>query len=501
VDDNFKAFLAEINEIYDLNSAAAVLGWDQQTNMPPGGAATRANQLSTLAKIIHERSTSAKMGEFLKAFEGRYENVDSFEGALVRHVRTRYERDRKLPTEFVAEISRAASISHHVWEEARRDNDFKTFAPHLEKMFDYARRTADFYGFDTHPYDALLFDYEPGLSAATIKQVFDELRQDTVDLVQRIAGAGDKADYGILTRDYDEEKQRVFAEEVARAFGYDFNRGRQDRAVHPFEINFSRDDVRITTRYSRNYLPEAMYGTMHETGHALYEQGTGEELQRTPLARGASMVVHESQSRTWENLVGRSRAFWQHWFPRLRELFPESLADVDAETMYKLVNRVSPSFIRVEADEVTYNLHIMLRFELELTLLEGKLKVTDLPEAWNGLFKDYLGLTPGDDREGVLQDVHWSGGAVAYFPTYALGNILSAQLFAAAEREKGDFTAAFAAGDYSGLLGWQREKIHRHGRKYLPEELILKATGEPLTAKYYVAYLKEKFGDIYGLQG
>ncbi len=494
--EEFKALIAEL---HDLSTTVSVLGWDQQTQMPPGGSVTRANQLSTLSRIIHQKNTSARMGELLDEFEPQFKDQDSLDAVLVRYVRRDVERRRKLPTEFVAEYTRARAISGKVWEEARKTNDFKSFQPHLEKMFEYALRIAEYQGYDDHPYDALLYDFDPGLKTAEVKTVFAQLRQDTVPLVHAIAQKPDQVDYGVLERDYDESRQREFSLDVAKAFGYDFSRGRLDIAAHPFATNFSRDDVRMTTRYDRHYLPMAMFGTFHETGHALYEQGTGAELARTPLARGAWSTVHESQSRMWENLVGRSRAFWTHWFPRLQSLFPQQLEGVNAETFYTLVNRVRPSPIRVEADEITYNLHIMLRFEIELGMIEGNFKAAELPEIWNAKMQEYLGITPRNDAEGVMQDVHWSEGLIGYFPTYSLGNILSVQLLETARKNLGDLEGQWATGDYAPLLGWLRENIHQHGKRDLPPALIERVTGSPLTAKPYVDYLTRKFSELYGL--
>jgi carboxypeptidase Taq len=494
--EEFKALIAELQ---DLSSTASVLGWDQQTQMPLGGSLTRANQLSTLSRIIHQKNTSARMGELLDELEPQFSSQDDLDAVLVRYVRRDVERRRKLPTEFVAEITKARAISGKVWEEARAKNDFKSFQPHLEKMFEYALRIAEYQGYDEHPYDALLYDFDPGLKTSEVKTVFAQLRQDTVPLVHAIAQKSDRVDYSILEREYDETKQREFSLDVAQAFGYDFSRGRLDIAAHPFATNFSRDDVRMTTRYDRHYLPMAMFGTFHETGHALYEQGTGSELARTPLARGAWSTVHESQSRMWENLVGRSLAFWTHWFPRLQAIFPQQLEGLNAETFYRLVNRVRPSPIRVEADEITYNLHIMLRFEIELGMIEGKLKASELPEVWNAKMQEYLRITPKNDAEGVMQDVHWSEGLIGYFPTYSLGNILSVQLLQTARKDLGDLEGQWATGEYAPLLGWLREHVHQYGKRDLPPALIERVTGSPLTAKPYVAYLTRKFSELYGL--
>jgi carboxypeptidase Taq len=499
MNQNLEAFKSLLAEISDLSGISSILSWDKETQMPRGGIETRAVQGATLARIIHQKGTAPALKELLSELEPEFASQESFEGALVRQVRRDFERKSKLPTEFVAEFSQARARSSNAWQEARSKNDFKTFLPHLEKMFEMASKAANYYDSSLHPFDALLWDYDPGLKTEDIRSIFADLRLETVPLVKAIAAKGDVADYSILKRHFDIDKQKAFALEVSQAFGYDLNRGRLDPTAHPFAINFSRDDVRMTTRYDPNYLPMAMFGTFHEAGHAMYEQNTGEHLRRTPLARGCWSTVHESQSRLWENLVGRSRAFWQHWFPKLQAYFPESLHDVDAQMMYKLVNRVQPSLIRVEADEITYNLHIMLRFELELAVFEGKLKVSELPEAWNAKMQDYLGIRPPNDSSGVMQDVHWSEALFAYFPTYSLGNILSVQLLETAKENLGDLNGMFAAGQYAPLLGWLTEHVHQHGKTYLPPELIARATGKALTAKPYLAYLKNKFSDLYEL--
>ena len=488
-----------LNEISDLSGISALVSWDKETQMPKGGAMGRATQQSTLSRLIHGKNTAPRLKELLAELEPQHGDADTVEGAMVRLMRLEFERRSKLPSDFVAEMSKARSIAGTVWEESRPKNDFKSFEPHLNTMFEYAQRSADFFGYDTHPYDALLWDYDPGLKTADIKSIFSDIRAFTVPFLKRIVDAGEQVDYSVLTREFPIEAQRDFSLEVAQAFGYDLHRGRLDITAHPFATNFGKDDVRITTRYDTHYFPMAFYGVLHEAGHGMYEQNTGDELRRTPLARGAWSTAHESQSRLWENLVGRSRSFWQHWMPRAQAHFP-ALRTVEAETMYKLVNRVRPSLIRVEADELTYNLHVMLRFELELEVFDGKTRVSELPEAWHAKMQEYLEVTPTDDRDGVMQDVHWSSGYFAYFPTYSLGNILSVQLFEKAQSQMGDLNAMFARGEFQPLLEWLTQAVLRHGKTYLPSELIQHATGEALTATYYLKYLETKFSDLYGLK-
>jgi carboxypeptidase Taq len=486
--------------ITDLNYTAALLAWDQRTYMPPGGAVGRSEQLSTVQRLAHEHFTSDEIGRLLEqtaslAVEGD-ENDDA---CLVRRTRQDYERARKLPNEFVAEMTRARSLANQAWQEARRKADFHMFQPYLETMFDFAKRSAEYLGYSEHPYDALLDQFEPGMTTAQVRTLFSELKEGTVPLLKAIIDSSVEVDDSVLHQPFDEAKQEEFGVKITRLFGYDWQRGRQDRTVHPFCINFGHGDVRITTRFSPDFLNPALFGTMHETGHALYEQGVDPALRRTPLERGASLGVHESQSRLWENLVGRSRLFWEANYSRLQELFPDQLGNVDLETFYRAVNKVQPSYIRVEADEITYNLHIMLRFELETALVEGTLKVADLPEVWNSKMQELVSITPTNDAEGVLQDMHWSSALIGYFPTYTIGNVLSVQLWECALADHPSIREEIGRNEYGTLLSWMRRNIHRHGRKFEPNELIHKATGQSLNATPYINYLRTKFGEIYGV--
>jgi carboxypeptidase Taq len=494
-----KAHLAVIN---DLRAAAAVLRWDEETYMPPGGARARAEHLATLSRIAHERLTSAKTQELLEAATPAVKDMgpDTDEVALIRVTRRDCDRARKLPAYFVAERARAASQSGQVWRKARPANDFTAFKPFLEQMVELARRTSDYLGYAEHPYDALLDLYEPEITSREVATLFTRLREGTVPLVHAIAARGKQVDAGVLSQEYDEEKQRLFGLSIAESFGYDTSRGRLDTSAHPFSTGISRDDVRITTRYHRRSLA-AIFGIFHEAGHAMYSQGSAPSLERTPLANGASNGIHESQSRLWETLVGRSRPFWRYAFPKLQQIFPAQLRLVDAETFYRAVNRVQPNLIRVEADEVTYNLHIILRFELEQALVAGELKVRDLPEAWNAKMAAYLGVAPPTDTDGVLQDIHWSEGLIGYFPSYTLGNVASVQLFDAARRAHPDLPEQLQRGEFLILLAWLREHVHSHGRKFFPRDLLRRATGSPLTPEPYLRYLREKFTEIYGLGG
>jgi carboxypeptidase Taq len=467
--------------------------------MPSGGAAARAEQLATLGRLAHEALIADEIGELLEGAAGESIGSDSNsdECCLMRMIRRDYEKARKVPPALVAEIARATSLGMEVWVQARKDSNFAVFQPALQTILDLQRDLARCLGFEESLYDALLDQYEPGMKRSELARIFSEMKVGLVPLVQSISERLDRVDDGVLRKTYPESAQWEFSLEAARRLGYDFHRGRQDKSVHPFTTSFSINDVRITTRLDEQFLPTALFGTLHECGHALYEQGVSQNLERSPLASGASLGVHESQSRLWENLVGRSRGFWKFFLPRLKQAFPQNLQDVPLESFYRSINRVEPSLIRVEADEVTYNLHILLRFELESELVESRLALDDLPEAWNSGMKALLGILPQNDAEGVLQDVHWSNGLIGYFPTYSLGNLLSVQLFEKAQTAIPSLAPQIEDGDFEPLLNWLRENIHQHGRKFLPSQLIQLATGESLRAAPYLRYLREKYSEIY----
>ncbi len=500
--EKVKQLNAHLAEIVHLRHAAAVLGWDQQVNMPPGGAAARGEQLAALSRIVHEKFVSEETGRALEAAEADAKNADydSDEAALVRVARHDYDLATRVPTELVVELARTTSNAHETWAKAREDGDFNAFVPTLEKIVDLKRQEAEALGYEDRMYDALLDQYEPNMKTADVERLFDELRVELVPFVAQIFDNLDNVDPALMHLKYDVEKQRVFGEKVIEAIGYDLARGRQDKSVHPFTTEFSVNDVRITTRYEENWMPAALFGSIHEAGHAMYEQGSAQTLEGTWIAGGTSLGVHESQSRMWENVVGRSREFWGVFYGDLQALFPEQLGRVALEDFYKAINHVSRSLVRVEADEVTYNLHIMLRFEMENDLLEGKLAVKDARDAWNDKMRAYLGITPPDDgKHGVLQDVHWSAGLFGYFPTYSLGNFLSSQYWDKALQDNPSIPSDIAAGNFTSLLEWLRENIHQHGRKYWPAELTERITGEPMQVGPFLKYLKAKYTDIYGL--
>ena len=500
MEEKLNLLKAKYAEISDLVAADAIMGWDQQVNMAPGAAEDRGEQLATIESLIHLKATSPEIGELLQLLEVDLKSldVDSDEVRLVKAARRDYDKRTKVPGEFVAEIARTAAIAQKTWEKARRDSNFAIFKPHLEKLIALRRQYADFFKPYQHVYDPLLDDYEPGLKTAEVQEIFGGLRAKQVELIKAIREKP-QVENSFLRLNYSEKGQWDFGVKVITAFGYDWNRGRQDKSVHPFTTGFGLNDVRITTRVYENYLNPAMFGTMHECGHALYEQGIAQKYKRTPLAAGASMGIHESQSRMWENLVGRSLPFWKHYYPELQKIFPGQLGNISLDTFYKGVNIVEPSFVRVEADEATYNLHIMLRLELEIAMMEGSLVVADLPEAWNSKMKKYLGITPANDAEGVLQDVHWSTGSIGYFPTYALGNLVAAQLWDVLRKDLPDLDSQIEKGIFDGLLDWLRKNVHQFGAKYEPQELVQKVTGSKINPEPYLRYLQEKFGEIYQL--
>lgn len=491
---------AHLAPIEDLKAAAEVLAWDQETFMPDEGTEARARQLSTLRSIAHERFASDETGRLLGHAAETLDASDPFDddASLVRVTRRDYERARRVPSSLVAELSEATARAKQAWKRARSEDDFTIFAPHLETLVDLSVEKADALGYDDEPYDALLEEYEPGLTTAEVASTFESLREELVPLVDAIAEVP-PLDDDLLHRTYPTAKQREFGEQVLEDIGYDFTRGRQDVSTHPFTTSFSINDVRITTRYDESFFPSAFFSMIHEGGHALYEQGIDPALERTPLADGASLGVHESQARLWENHVARSRPFWTHYFPRLRNTFPDALGSANLDAFYRAVNRVEPSLIRVEADEVTYNLHVMLRFELERDLIAGRIAVNDLPTLWNERMDDFLGVVPDTDANGVLQDVHWSMAAFGYFPTYTLGSLMAAQLMNAVREACPDLDTQGANGDFGGLLNWLRTHVHQHGRKGTAPELLTRVTGQELSAEAWLAYAKSKFGLLYNL--
>ncbi len=500
-----------------LGSCSAVLGWDEQTYMPTGGAAHRGEQMALLAGIQHERATEPRMGELLTALASSpfVADRDSVEAANVRQLKRAYDRSTKLPRALVESLARTTSLAQQEWITARRDSDFKRFQPWLEQVVELKRQESecvrdgeDARGRDAGAliYDPLLDEYEQGAETTRLRVLFASLRQELTPFVQEIVEATKRRPVGeggpeaaILERSFPVDRQKMFGEAAATALGFDFQRGRLDVTAHPFCTGIGPGDVRVTTRYDERQFSDAFFGILHEVGHGLYEQGLPAGQFGAPVGESASLGVHESQSRLWENAVGRSRAFWKYWFPMARRVFHESLHDVSLDAFLAAINHVEPTLIRVQADEVTYNLHILIRFELEQALLTGDLAVADLPSAWNEAYRETLGVVPANDAEGCLQDVHWSAGLFGYFPTYTLGNLYAAQLFAKASADLPGLDDAFGRGDFSELLAWLRDKIHHHGQRYTPTVLIERAVEGPIDHRSLTASLRHKYGALYGL--
>ncbi len=496
--NELKVRLLEIN---DLESASAVLNWDQSTYMPPGGAMARGRQMATLARLAQEKFIDPAVGKLLDDLQAYGESLpyDSDDASLLRATRHDYERAVKVPPEFLGEVYNHIAQTYMQWAAARPANDFESVRPALEKTLDYSRKLAEFYAPYDHIADPLIDMADFGMRAESVRALFGELREQLVPMVKAITEQP-PADDSCLHQHFLEADQLAFSEKVIRQLGYDFQRGRQDKTHHPFMTKFSLGDVRITTRVKEDFLGETLFSTIHESGHAMYEQGIRMDLDGTPLAGGTSAGVHESQSRLWENLVGRSRGFWEFFYPQLQATFPSQLGSVSLDTFYRAVNNVERSLIRTDADEVTYNLHVMLRFDFELALLEGKLAVRDLPEAWKARYESDLGIRPPDDRDGVLQDVHWYGGIIGgAFQGYTLGNIMGALFFDTAIKTNPSILVDVRQGQFGSLHQWLRENIYQHGRKFTANELIERATGAPLTTEPYIRYLKTKYGELYNL--
>src|SRR5262245_10122435 len=484
-----------------LSACGAVLGWDERTYMPRNGSAFRGDQMGLIARLTHEMSTDPKVGECLAAVEGSALTMDpeSPEAVNVREIRRGYDRAVKLPNDLVEELARVTTRAQQVWQDARAANDFAAFRPWLEKVVALKRREADAVGYLVHPYDALLDEYEPGATAAHVRQVFAGLSADLVPLIAAIAGSKRKPRREVLEREYPVDAQQAFVRSAAEAIGFDFESGRLDVTTHPFCSGIGPGDCRITTRYNPRFFNEAFFGVLHETGHGLYEQGLPAEHFGTPRGAYCSLGIHESQSRMWENQVGRGRPFWRHFFPRAQLAFPAALTGVAADDFYFAINESRPSFIRVEADEATYNLHIILRFELELALLTGDLKPAELSLAWYERFATLFAITRPDDRRGCLQDIHWSMCGSGYFPTYTLGNLYAAQLMRAAREQLPGLDGGLARGEFRPLKLWLNEKVHRPGRSSWSEALCRRVTGEGLRHEALVDYLREKYAPLYEL--
>ncbi len=492
---------ARLHEIGDLEGTAAILSWDQSTYMPSGGAQSRGRQSALLSRLLHERRTDPALGRLIEQLTPYAERLppDSDDAALVRVSGRDFTKAIRLPARFVEEMSRHSSASFDAWTRARKADDFATMRPLLERTLDLSCEYAQFFAPYQHIIDPLIDDMDEGMTCAAVRALFTELRRELLPLVRAI-GERPLTDDSCLHGGFAEPAQLDFGLDIAKAYGYDLGRGRLDRTFHPFCTRFSAGDVRITTRVDPDEVTEALFSTLHEAGHGLYEQGVAAALDGTPAGCGTSAGVHESQSRLWENVVGRSRSLWQHYYPALRKVFPDRLGAVPLETFYRAINKVERSLIRTESDEVTYNLHIIIRFELELDLLERRLAVKDLPEAWRARYQSDLGVSAKDDRDGCLQDVHWYGGRIGgAFHSYTIGNVLSAQFYTAALAAHPEISAEIATGRFATLKGWLEQNVYRHGRKFEADEVVQRATGTPMTIRPYMDYLTRKYGELYDL--
>lgn len=499
----YESLTGALREADLVSSIGSVLSWDQETMLPDAGTALRAEQLSLLSGLAHEKRTDPRLAEWLAACEADASlRVDPVVAANLREIRRDLDRQVKLPSSLVREIAQTTTLAQHAWREARERSDFAAFAPWLEKVFALSRAKADCFGATTaaERYDQLMEDYEPGVRSEELERVFAGLRSRLAPLIREIAESGARVDDSIHRARVPIPRQREFNARVAERIGFDFSAGRLDTSTHPFCQGVGAGDTRLTTRYREDNFPDALSSTLHEAGHGLYEQGLPKaEFPGQPLSEAASLGIHESQSRLWENMVGRSRAFWEWAFPEVRREFGDALGDPSVETVFRAMNVVKPNLIRVDSDEATYNLHIMLRFDLERALLSGDLPVADLPAAWAARMKEDLGLDVPDDRRGALQDIHWSMAAVGYFPTYTLGNLYAAQLWEAMGRDLPGLEAEVARGEFGSLLAWLRERVHRHGRRFPATELCERATGAPLSPEPFLRYLEGKLRPVYGI--
>jgi len=496
---SYDKLVAHLRQGRILASCDQLLQWDQETQMPAGAAELRAEQLSVVTGIAHRHATSDALGELLERAGDEVGDDDGERTAVLREARHDFDRHRRIPPELAEEKVHTTSLARQAWINARKQNDFALFLPHFEHIVDIMRRYAEAYGYEDHPYDALIGEYERGETTASLNELLVPMRERVAALLGRILDSGKTMDASVLSRRYAVAAQAEFGRFGAESIGFDFGRGRLDTTAHPFCIGQGPLDVRLTTRYEELNVADSFYSTLHEAGHGMYEQGLPLAHYGSPLGDACSFGIHESQSRLWENHVGRSRAYWTWLFPHVREWFPEASDGASAEQYYRAINDARPSLIRVDADEVTYDLHITIRSELEEQLVAGTLAPRDIPEAWNASYARLLRIDPPSDADGCLQDVHWSAGLFGYFPTYSLGNVYAAQLFDAADRQLGGLHAQFAQGNFRPFKEWLNENIHRHGRRYLPRELIERVTGSAPTIEPMMTYLEAKFGELYSL--
>lgn len=495
--EKLKEKLKDISKYHQIMS---LMHWDLETGAPERSFEYASNTLGELSGKIYRMETSEEMGDLINKLtqKNEYDNLSENDKRIVDLVKKDYERYRKLPEEFVKDLTKTTSNAQKYWVEARKNNDFSIFQPYLEKIVKMSIQQAEYLGYEGNRYDALLDMYEPGMKTKELKGIIEDLKIRLVDFVNDLTEKGTKPEEDFLFEKYDLNKQKEISIKVLELMSYNFKAGRLDVAAHPFTIRINPGDVRITTRYQEKDIRDSFFSTVHEGGHALYEQGISNEFVDTPLYDGASMGIHESQSRFWENILGRSYDFWKYFYPEMQKTF-DQLKDVSVEDFYKAINIVEKSLIRVDADEVTYNLHVMLRFEIEEALINERIKVEDLPKIWNEKMKEYLDIVPENDSVGVLQDVHWAHGSFGYFPSYMLGNLFSAQFYHKMKEEIPDYDKMIRRGDFSSILNWLRSNIHKHGKKYEPNELLRKVTGEKLNVDYFMDYLKEKYSKVYKL--
>jgi carboxypeptidase Taq len=480
---------------HHLSSVLSLLGWDEQVNLPQNSAGQRAQQMATLSEMHHQLASDSAIEPLLQELEADWENLTPQEQTVVKHTRKDYDRATRLPADYVTEKAILDSEAYHAWVEARENNDFPAFAPFLKRQVAMAKRGAELLGHGDNPYDYQIDLFDPGMNAETIEGLFCSLKEELVPLAQSILNSPVKAKTEQL-KGFPIDKQESFLKEVTDILGFDYQRGRIDVAIHPF-CSGNAADTRLTTRFHEDIPLDSLFSSIHETGHGLYEQGLPIDQLHSALGQAVGMGIHESQSRLWENQVSRSREFWQYFEPRYRDAFPDQLADLSSDDLYLAINAVTLCPIRVDSDEVTYNLHIILRFELEKKLIGGDLSVDDLPAEWNRLSQEIIGLTPTSDKEGVLQDVHWSGGMFGYFPSYCLGNMIAAQLWNKVLEEIPDLPNDFAEGHFEGLLTWLRDRIHQHGKQYDTQDLVTRVTGEPINPKHLIRYLKDRYMPLY----
>ncbi|MEH7886434.1 carboxypeptidase M32 [Bacillus sp. JJ1609] len=492
----------ELDEkISHFNSISGLLSWDQKVIAPKKGRSIFAKASGTLRTEAFKLTVSDEMGELLSTLSTPEAEayLDDVAKAQVRERKEFYNRSKRIPAEMIKDFSVLTSQANDAWEDARENDDFEKFLPYLEKIVEFKRKAIEIYGYENHPYDALLSEYEPGLTVEKLDPLFVKLRESSADLLRRLQNSSYKPSAEIFDQPFSVEKQKEFNRYILPLIGFDMEAGRLDETVHPFAQTVNTGDVRITTRYLENNVRSAIFGTIHEAGHGIYEQNINSEYEGTVIQEGASFGIHESQSRFLENMVGRSEQFWKYFYPTLQEHFPEQLGSVELDEFYRAVNAVQPSFIRVEADELTYNLHIMVRYEIEKALIAGEIEARDLPAIWNEKMNEYLGITPASNREGVLQDIHWSFGGFGYFPSYSLGNLYAAQILHKIQQDLPDFYGSIETGNFSVIQQWLKENIHQYGMLYTPNELIVKVTGEELNADYLVQYLEKKYSKVYKL--